>query len=828
MTEASLPAASAGVIQAHTSSPEHLAVELGTDLARGLPQSVAAERLEQEGPNRLRRAERPAYLQLAARQLADPLVALLVVAAAISALIGEGIEAVAIAAIVVLNGILGFAQEVGAARAVLALRETLAPRATVIRDGLERELPAEELVQGDLVVVREGDRVPADARLVRAERLEIDESALTGESLPAAKSPDPVDENTSLAERSSMIFSATAVTRGHATALVTATGSHSEIGEIAGLTEAARPPTTPLQRRLRDLSRAMVLIGVVVTVVLAGGMLLRGSSLHEAFLVGVSVAVAAVPEGLAATVTIALALGARAMAARGAVVTRLAAVETLGNATVVASDKTGTLTQNRLRVAQMEPARGRAETDLVEAAALASAAALLEEAGTVRVVGDPVDGAIFLAAREHGLVLGLEPVAERPFDAERRRSASVYESNGAFRLVTKGAPEILLDPSNPEGARLAALAEVWASDGLRVLAVAERTLPGHVDPNDETLERDLLPVGLVALADPLRPTAREAIRSARDAGLEVEILTGDHPATAGAIARQLGIPDADVYARVTPAEKLRLVEALQAKGEVVAVTGDGINDSPALRQADVGVAMGLSGTEAAREASDLVLTDDDFTTIVAAVREGRAISDNVRKFVAFLVSANLGEVVLFAVAVLAGFGAPMTVVQVLLINILTDGLPAAALSRDPPDPDAMRRGPTRGKGLFPTCIWGALGALGVIVGAAALTAFLAGKALDPGAAQTMAFATIALAELLLVFSCRSLVLPAWQGGRNWYLVAGVASSAAILGAALYVPALRDPLATVALGPAELGIVAFCAAVPFAAVELTKLSFRRVR
>jgi P-type Ca2+ transporter type 2C len=827
MIVASLPVPSADV-PAHSSPPDRLAAELGTDPARGLAQAVAAERLEAEGPNRLRRAERPAYLQLAVRQLADPLVGLLVVAAVISALIGEGIEAAAIGAIVILNGILGFAQEVGAARAVLSLRETLAPGATAIRDGLERELQAEEIVRGDLIVVREGDRVPADARLVHAQRLETNESALTGESLPVAKSPDPVDENTSLAERSSMVFSGTAVTRGHATALVTATGPHSELGEIAGLTATARPPMTPLQRRLRELSRGMVALGLAVTVVLAAGMLLRGSSVHEAFLVGVSVAVAAVPEGLAATVTIALALGARAMAARGAVVTRLTAVETLGNASVIASDKTGTLTQNRLRVAQMEPARGLADRDLIEAAALASAAALVEEAGAVRVVGDPVDGAVLLAAREHGIESNREPIAETPFDPERRRATAVYSCGDGLRLVTKGAPEVLLNPGEPEGARLAALAEAWAGDGLRVLAVAERTLPGDVDPNDETLERGVLPLGLVALADPVRPAAPEAIRGARDAGLAVKILTGDHPATAGAIARELGIPDADVYARVTPAEKLRLVEALQAQGEVVAVTGDGINDSPALRKADVGVAMGLSGTEAAREASDLVLTDDDFSTIVAAVCEGRAISDNVRKFVAFLLSANLGEVVLFAVAVLAGLGAPMTVVQVLLINILTDGLPAVALSRDPPDPDAMRRGPRTSRGLFPPRLWGALGAVGVIVGASALTAFLAGKALDSGAAQTMAFATIALAELLLVFSCRSLFLPAWRVGRNWYLVAGVTISAAVLGAALYVPALRDPLATVALGPAELGIVGVCAAVPFAAVELTKLVFRHAR
>jgi Ca2+-transporting ATPase len=824
------------VLPPHARPSRDVARVLASDLEVGLSSTEAAARLERHGPNRLRRPERPAYVSIAARQLLDPLVALVVAAAAVSAAIGEAIEAGAIAAIIVVNGVLGFVQEAGAERAVLALRATFRRRASVVRDGREREVPAEMVVPGDLLALREGDRVAADARLVSAEGLEVDESVLTGESLPAWKAVEPTAAETPLAERSAMVFAGTAVTRGRGRALVTGTGDKTETGQIAGLVARAKPPPTPLERHLKGLARAMVVVGAVVTVILGAGMLVRGASLEQAFLVGVSVAVAAVPEGLAATVTIALALGARDMAARGAIVRRLAAVETLGSATVVASDKTGTLTENRLRLAAAVPADGRSERELLAAAVLASTAELLEEEEGSRVAGDPVEGAILLAARDRGLsrgslLTGRSPVREIAFEPERKRMTIVYEEDGDHRAFVKGAPEVILERSTfglDEGARLERLAEDWAAEGLRVLAVAERFLDGAEALADDELERELVPVGLVALHDPLRETAADAIREARAAGLRVEILTGDHPATARTIARALEVPEESVFARVTPAEKLRLVEALQQEGEVVAVTGDGVNDSPALRRADVGVAMGRSGTEAAREAADLVLTDDDFSTIVAAIREGRAIADNVRKFVAFLLSANLGEVFLFAASILAGFGAPMTVVQVLTVNVLTDGLPAVALSRDPASAETMARRRRPSGKIFSSGLWAALGGAGVLIGLSALAAYLIGRELGGGVAQTMAFATVALSELAFVYSCRSPFGAAWRGPRNTYLALGVALSAALLALVLYIPNLREPFRTVPLGPVELGIAVALALVPVLLVEAAKGLVRRRR
>jgi Ca2+-transporting ATPase len=817
----------------HAAAPEEVARQLTSDPERGLSEEEAEARRDRFGPNRLERAARPAYPAIALRQFADPLVGLLIGAAAVSFFIGEGIEAAAIGAIVVVNALLGFVQEAGAERAVLALREALEQRASVIRSGRERELAAEELVPGDLVVLREGERVPADGRLVSAAGLAVDESALTGESVPVDKTLEPVSAEAPLAERSSMVFAGTAVTRGRGRVVVTATGQATELGHIAGLTERAKPPPTPLQRRVRALARVMVAFGVLVTLALGGAMLARGASLDEAFLVGVSVAVAAVPEGLAATVTIALALGARAMAERGAIVRRLTAVETLGSATVVASDKTGTLTENRLRLAAAEPVSGYDERELLAAAALASSARVLEQDGEVRLAGDPVDGALVLAAHERGLTRSVllerrRLARELPFDPERKRMTLIYEEENGARGYVKGALEVVLRLSSVAGEQarhVEELAERWASEGLRVLAVAERPL-ADAAIGDDALERDLRLVGLVALHDPLRETAREAVAEARSAGLRVEMLTGDHHLTARAIGRALDLPDEAIHARVTPAEKLRLVERLQGEGEVVAVTGDGVNDAPALRRADVGVAMGGSGTEAAREAAALVLTDDDFATIVAAIREGRAIADNIRKFVAFLLSANLGEVALFAVAIPAGLGAPMTVVQVLLINVLTDGLPAVALTRDPPSPLTMRRPPDRGAHLFPPRAWAALAVIGVLVGLAALAAFLLGRSGGDGEATTMAFATIALAELALVFSVRSPIRPAWEAPRNLYLLVSVVVSAALVGIALYVPALNEPLGTVPLDASELGLATALALVPFACVEAGKALFRR--
>jgi len=816
-------------MQAYACSAESVLEDVRSNAESGLTEQVAVGRLRDEGPNRLSRARRPPYFAIALDQVADPLVLLLVAAAAVSFAIGDALEAAAIAAIVGLDVALGFVQEARAARAVIALRERLDRKATVVRGGRQQEVLVEDVVRGDLLVLREGERIAADARIVEAEGLEVDESLLTGESYPVRKGAEAVPEGTALAERTSAVFAGSAVTRGRATAVATATGDRTEMGQVVHLANEAKPPPTPLQSRLQSLAQIMVAVGVAVTAVLAIGMLLRGEPLHEAFLVGVAVAVAAVPEGLAATVTIALSLGARAMASRGAIVKRLSAVETLGGATVIASDKTGTLTENQLRVAAVRPAPGCTEADVLAAALLASSADIVDEEEGARILGDPVDGAIVLAALAAGLVrsellAGRALVHEIPFEPERRRSAAVYTEEGRRRGVVKGAPEVVLGPPDEGSEPLLGFAEGWASEGMRVLAVADCTLDEDGFGNDA--EWDLQALGLVALSDPIRPQAAEAVAAARAAGLGVQIITGDHPATAGAIARALDLPAEDVHARVTPADKLEIVQDLQQRNEVVAVTGDGVNDSPALRRADVGIAMGRSGTEAAREAADVVLTDDDFATIVAAIREGRAIGDNIRKFVAFLLSANFGEVLLFAVTILGGLGVPMTVVQVLVVNVLTDGLPAAALARDPPSEGTMQRGPIQSGRLFSTRLWIALGFIGAVVGLAGLGAYLTGKALSEGEGQTMAFATVALAELVLVFSCRSERAAAWRGPRNPWLVASVLLSLVFLAAAVYLPFLHEPLGTVSLGAPEAAVVSAFALVPALVTEVAKAYARK--
>jgi Ca2+-transporting ATPase len=503
------------------------------------------------------------------------------------------------------------------------------------------------------------------------------------------------------------------------------------------------------------------------------------------------------------------------MARRGVIARRLAAIETLGETTVICTDKTGTLTENRICVAALRPAAEVDERALLAAAVLASSRDSAEG------VGDPIEQALVLAAIERGVAPGelrdeRTLVDELPFDSERKRMTVVYEERGTRRAYMKGAPEVVAARASPdEGLR--EVAAGWAGDGFRVLAVSTR------DDGADDVEAGHRLLGVVALHDPLRESATRSIAATRRAGIDVRMLTGDHPATARTIGHALGLRNSAIVARATPSDKLALVESLQASGEVVAVTGDGVNDAPALRRADVGVAMGRSGTEAAREAAAIVLTDDDFATIVAAVEEGRRIGDNIRKFVAFLLSANLGEVVLFAVAVVAGLGAPLAVIQVLLVNLITDGLPALALARDPADPLTMSSPPRRADYLFDRTAWRNLAAIGLLVGLAALTAFVIG---DARTAPTMAFVTLALAELAIVFGLRSPRVAAWRLPRNSWLVAGVAASALLVVVFVYFPALHGPLHTTSLGVADALVVAGLALTPLLAVELAKWFLRR--
>ncbi len=810
----------------YAASPAEVAGALASDLEHGLAADEVARRLEQYGPNAPERRRHPPYLRLVLNQLLDPLVLLLIAAAAISAAIGDTTEGIAIAAILVLNGALGLWQEIGAEHAILALSRAFTQTALVIRDGAEQEVPAEDVVPGDLLLVRAGDRVAADARLVETGSLELDESALTGESLPVAKRVEPVDRERPLAERASMIFAGTGVTLGSGRALVCATGSRTEVGAIGVLTASAKAPPTPLTQRLARLARQMVVVGVGITGILGGLILARGGAWDDAFLTAVAVAVAAVPEGLAATVTAALSLGARAMAKRGAIVRRLAAIETLGETTVICTDKTGTLTENQIRVAALRPARGVDERELLEGAVLASGARWA--AGSL--VGDPIETALVLAAMERGiaqdeLLRRHERVHEMPFSSDRKRMTLVYVTDGRRRAFTKGAPEILAALAEASEDDLFDTADTWATEGLRVLAVAARELE-PAEAADEDVERNVRLLGVIALHDPLRASASAAVEAARTAGIQVRMLTGDHPATARTIGHALGLADESILARATPADKLALVEELQNTGEVVAVTGDGVNDAPALRRADVGVAMGRTGTEAAREAAGIVLTDDDFATIVAAIAEGRRIGDNIRKFVAFLLSANLGEVLVFAVAISVGLGSPLAVIQILLVNLVTDGLPALALARDPASPDTMSSPPRTGRELFDTRTWRALLWIGILVGAATFTAFAVGRWLGGDVDQTMAFATLALAELALVYGMRSYSTAAWRLPPNRWLNTSVVTSAAVVVLAVYLPGAPAAFSTTPLHASAAAIVAALALVPLAGVELLKARRRR--
>ena len=824
----------------HAASPAEAVALLSSHSDAGLSDAEAAARQAEHGPNRLTRQKRPDYLALAVRQIANPLVLLLFGAAGVSIWLGEQLEAAVIGTILVLNAALGFREEALAEREIIALGEGVELRANVIRAGRRLTVPASEITIGDLVVLEEGDRVVADSRLVAVTGMEIDESLLTGESLPVAKTVGQVPGATPLADRTSMTYAATAVTRGRGAALVTAIGSATEVGQIAHLVGTAKPPATPMQRRLGDLTARMVVLGLAVTGLLAGAMILRGSPVSEAFLLGVAVAVAAVPEGLPAAVTLALALGARKMAGRGALVRRLEAVETLGETSVICADKTGTLTENRLRVATVVAAPGHTEAETLHAAALASAADHSASEDGPLVTGDPIERALLAAATER---LGISPgelrdgqqlIRELPFDADRRRMTRVYRhaTDGDVAYV-KGAPEVLFAraaiaaraDADREIGTLEREVATHAGRGLRVLAVGRRELDDTAT-DDEDVEAGLTLLGVVALEDPLRPAAREAVRAARRAGIGVRMLTGDHRSTALAIAEELGIEESDVFSRVTPAGKLEMVDSLQEAGEVIAVTGDGVNDSPALRRADVGVAMGQAGTEAAREAADIVLTDDNFATLVAAIAEGRRIADNVRTFVIFLLSANLGEVALFAVAVAAGLDIPLTVVQILTINVLTDGLPAIALSREPARPDTMSGAPRRGTRLLTAADWRGLVGVGALVGAAALAAFLIGNELDgERAGQSMAFGTLALAELALTFGIRSWHVPAWRMPPGRALIGAVLASLALVVAIYAIPPLRDPFGVVIPSPLEVLVILGLAAVPLLGLELAK-AYRR--
>ena len=905
-------------------SAQDVAEVLGADSHHGLSEEEARSRLARYGSNELVVEKAlPAWRRFLA-QFSDPLVVLLLVACAISAALWLlerdsplPYEALAILAVVLLNALMGYVQQRRAEQALAALSRMSAPDATVIRDGTRRSISAAELVPGDLILIEEGDTIPADARLVQATALQTAEAALTGESLPVAKDIDPIAQEAEPGDRRNMVFSATSVTYGRGSAIVTATGMRSEMGRIAGLLEKTQGEITPLQKELARVGRILGIVVVVIAVVMITTILLVQqvsglSALFDVLIIGVALAVAAVPEGLPAVVTAVLALGVQRMAKRNAIVRHLAAVETLGSANVIATDKTGTLTRNEMTVQAVVTAGGRVDlggigyapegevtpvdsvrrTELERALAVGDRAnnAALQRCDDGRwiVQGDPTEGALIVAARKAGLDGGIldarfERVGEVPFSSERKIMTTVHtdaEREDRLLVFTKGAPDVLLTHCSHElvGAQARPLTEdrrteilasneALAREALRTLGVAYRTLPApgfDVAQVDDRLERDLVFAGIIGMMDPPRDEAKVAVARAKAAGIRPVLITGDHPVTAVAIASELGIGtggravtgielekmsrdelgrtarEVSVYARVNPEHKLRIVKALQSAGAIVAMTGDGVNDAPALKAADIGIAMGITGTDVSREAADIVLADDNFATIVAAVEDGRTIFANIRKFLRYLLSSNIGEVMtLFFGVVLAdtigltapagGVALPVVATQILWINLVTDGAPALALAADPGNPAAMQRPPRpRDEAVITRHMWTGIFQVGAIMAAGTLLvldASLPGGMIqgdgDMRYAQTMAFTTLVLFSLFTVFTARSDDRSTFAGlFSNTWLWGAVLLSLVLQAMVIYLPFLQQAFSTVAL---EFSDWLICSAVASSVLWLRELS-----
>jgi Ca2+-transporting ATPase len=852
----------------HLDSPEAVARRLQVDPAQGLALDEVQRRQARHGPNRLAEtAPRPWWMRLLA-PLLDTMTLVLLAAALISGLIGDLADTVVIAVIVVLNTVISAVQEWQADQALAALQRLATHDAQVRRDGQVGPVPADQLVPGDVVLLEAGDQVPADLRLHQVAQLRTDESALTGESQAVDKQPAALPtpgpgQAHALGERSNMAWKGTLVTHGRATGLVVATGAGTELGRIAGLLAQAERRSTPLQQRLTAFGRRLstVVLGLCAVVFAIG--VLRGEPVLLMGLTAISLAVAAIPEALPAVVTVLLALGARRLVRVQALVRQLPAVETLGSVTTICSDKTGTLTRNRMQVQAWrlaDPAGPTPEALLREAALRCNDARARPQGWQ----GEPTEVALAEWACPAGDSTPAAPrLREWPFDAERRRMSTLTPATSAADeapawLWVKGAPETLLPRCTQAPGPWLAQAEALAGEGMRVLALARRrldpqTLPAQAGADE--VERDLTLLGLVGLIDPPRPEAAAAVAECRAAGIRPVMITGDHPGTARAIAQAVGIvedaqapvltgaelarmddallgarvAEVAVYARMDPAQKIRIVRALQARGEFVAMTGDGVNDAPALKAADIDVAMGLGGTDVAREASSLVLLDDHFATIVAAVREGRRIFDNIRKFIRYALTGNSGEIWVLFLAPLLGLPVPLLPIHILWVNLVTDGLPGLALAGEPAERGVMQRPPRApGESIFAHGLWQHALWVGLLIGALCLG--LQAWALQVGDThwQSMVFTTLTLTQMAHLLAIRSETEPLWRLGlgSNRPLLGAVLLSVALQLATLYVPALQAIFHTQALDAAELGLCFAAAGLVWAVVEVEKAWRRR--
>jgi Ca2+-transporting ATPase len=846
-------------IHFHTLTPEQ-AFEALSAGPQGLSEAAVRERLEQYGPNELARAKKITAGRILLRQFANLLIVILLAATGISFFLGERLDAWVILAIVLACVVLGFIQEYRAEKAAAALQKLAAPVATVVRAGKEREIPAREVVPGDVLVLHTGDRVAADARLLEEINLKADEALLTGESIAANKNPAPVaGPDTAMADRKCMVFGGTVITYGRGRAVVTATGMDTEFGKIARMLAEVAGGKTPLEARMVTIGRVLSIICLAAAVGASLLGILRGHNWLEMLIWGISLAVAAVPESLPAVVTGALAIGTTRMARKNAIVKRLPAVETMGCTTVICTDKTGTLTENQMTARRLfldgeiidvsgsgyEPAGsfqlGGAEVGAPDHPVLAWAAriamlcndaALEENDGNWAVRGDPTEGALLVLGRKAGLdhaelLAGYPRLAEIPFSSEAKRMSTFHQDADGVLMCVKGAPESLLPKAHrmltAPGERAMGeedreavrdQAALMARDALRVLGLAYRRLPEVPDLESPAADPELVWVGLVGLIDPPRPEARQAVAQCRQAGIRVIMVTGDHPVTAQAIAREVGLisrtrkshvvltgeevnrlsdpelkqalKDVRVFARVAPEHKLRLVDVLKAQGEVVAMTGDGVNDAPALKRADIGVAMGITGTEVTKETAAMILADDNFATLVAAVEEGRAIFDNIKKYLIFLLSCNLAEILVLTGAFFLGLPLPLIALQILWVNLTTDGLPALALGVDPKAPDIMSRPPRPpAEGVFSRTVTALLAAIALYLTLILIPLFTYYYYWNPGhladpelvlvRAQTMVFITLVWAELVNAFNCRSDYLSLFKVGifKNRFLILSV-------------------------------------------------------
>ena len=845
---------------------------------KGLLQTEAEERLKKYGLNEIKEAKKISPWEIFFAQLNSIVMWILIAATIISAFLGEYIDAIVIFVIIIMIAILGFIEEYRAERDIEALKKLASLKATVLRDGQKKEIDSKQIVPGDVIILETGDKVPADARLIEVFNLQTQEASLTGESQPVKKNTNQLEEKTGIADRKNMVFSSTIVVTGRAKAVVVNTAMQTEIGKIATLIEEVKPEDTPLQKKMNQLGRRIgavtICIAVIVFVV---GLLVHEQTFLKMLLVAVSLAVAAIPEGLPAVVTISLAIGTKRMLKRNALIRRLPSVETLGSTTVICTDKTGTLTVNEMTVKKIfsnykiidvtgtgyETKGGflhkGKNVDIRELELLLKSGALNNNAELKNgnMIGDPTEGSLIVSAAKAGLIkeeleIEYSRIDEIEFTSERKIMTTVHRHHGEKIAFVKGAPEVLLRICNSiyingnvkklteqDKLEIIETNRQFAGEALRVLGFAYKTVV-DTDP-----EKNLTFIGLQGMIDPAREEVKLAIEKCKKAGIKVVMITGDHELTANAVAKEIGltgksitgqkldeiknledvVDEITIFARVNPEHKIKIVDALQKKGHIVAMTGDGVNDAPALKKADIGIAMGITGTDVSKEASAMILTDDNFASIVNAVEEGRGTYDNIRKYFAYLVSGNIGEVLIIFFAIIFGLPLPLTATQILLINLVTDGLPAIALSADPFEPNAMARKPRKqNEPIYKDLnffLFYYPAALTVVV--LSVFSWIYFKKGDLSQAQTATFLTISLFELYQAFACRSTIYPAIKVGifKNKYLILAVLSSFALTVSVIFIPSFGRILDMVPISLMEFFVILIISSIGAVIIEASK-------